>query len=235
MKRVQRVRNLIPAMMLCVMSSACDTYYRYESTGQDTGRIAVAGSSYLWDLLVFGILVAAALLYPVIYRNITHQEIGRRRGFALRGVIGLIAAAFFYNRTYYNLKHTWEVDAKGVRELTMYGQQQMLWDDAYRVWADRQNVRDVTKDLRIPSPMFMAVGPENRAVVVREEEVGHEAFEGFAKLALDLYFRRDQLWKATPKDGGTGGAAPVDAEKADAGKPAAVAVPAETQPPKPVK
>jgi hypothetical protein len=217
MKQLRRSGKFLSVLMLCVTTSACDTYYRYDSTGQDTGRITVSGSSYVWDLVFFGLLVAVASGYPFIYKNITHQEMGRRRIFALRGILGLIAAAFFYNRTYYNLKHYWEVDPGGVREVSLYGVQEMKFDDAYRVVADRQNVRDVTKEMKVPSPMFEAIGPGNKAVVVRGEEVGHDAFEGFSTLAMELYFRRDKLWKPPVKEGAAvppaGAGIPVDAAK----------------------
>ncbi len=230
MKCMNRVWKLVPVLMLCVMATACDTYYRYEPTGQDAGHITVSGASYLWDLLFYGFLGGIALLYPVIYKNITHLEIGRRRSFALRAIIGLVAAAFFYNRTYYNLKHKWEVDAKAVREISLYGVQEMQWDNAYRVWTDRRNERDVTKELRIPSPMFQAVGPDNKAVVVRGEEVGSEAFEGFAKLAMDLYFRRDHLWKPPAKEGAQPPSGDTPAAPAPAPEGGPAPAPASSQP-----
>lgn len=195
----QYPHRAFPAFALLLSNSACDTYYRFESTGIDSGQIRVAGFSYLWDLLFFAMILVVAFGYPLLYRNFTHKEIGRRRIFALRGIIGLVAAAFFYSRTYYNSQHYWDVDVNGVREVSMYGEQEMVWDEAYRVWADRQNVREVTKDMRVPSPMFHAIGPDNRAVIVREEVVGHEAFEGFVQLALDLYYRREVLWRSPPK------------------------------------
>jgi len=211
-------RRVIPVVRpLSVLSSAafltgCDVYYEFHGGANDTGRLLVAPATYLWDLGFLLLILIVALGYPAFYRNVTHKEIGGRRLFALRGLLGLILVAFFFTRTWYNLNHYWEANPDGIKEVSIYREQSMSWDDAYRVWADRQNRRDVTKEMSVAAPMFHVIGPDNQAIIVRGEEVGFGPFEEFSSYALELYYRRPVLWKARPQpDGGAeaGPAAPA--------------------------
>ncbi len=236
-RRVIQAIRALPLTLGSAVLSGCDVYYEFHSGANDTGRLLVAPSTYLWDLGFLALILAVALGYPAFYRNVTHKEIGGRRLFALRGLLGLIFVAFFFTRTWYNLNHYWEANPDGIKEVSIYREQSMSWDDAYRVWADRQNRRDVTKEMSVAAPMFHVIGPDNQAIIVRGEEVGFGPFEEFASFALELYYRRPVLWKARPKPEGsadTGTAAPADAPPGEA--PAATpegAVKPEAQPASP--
>lgn len=182
--------------VLAVLAGAagCTTYYRFESPAADVGIISVAPLSFLVDAIWYAVLAAVGFLFPLVYRSVTQENLPKSGRVALWAMIALAGSLVFYNRTVSHFSHYWRVDDAGIREVNAFGVREIAWDDAYRTWADRQNMRKVTKEMFVRSPVFHVIGPGDQAIIVRQEEVGEGVFESFTQLALELYFRRDRLW-----------------------------------------